>query len=126
MTSHEGATLPDVRGAIGFYVALFPGAAAGEIERFGARQPGKEALVMRASFTVGGLTVLCNDSPVKHAFTFTPANSLFVDCDSEAELDRIAAGLGAQFLMPPGNYGFSRKFAWINDRFGVSWQINLP
>ncbi|CDX50002.1 3-demethylubiquinone-9 3-methyltransferase [Mesorhizobium plurifarium] len=30
------------------------------------------------------------------------------------------------FLMPTGNYGFSRRFAWLNDRFGVSWQINLP
>ncbi|CAM5407966.1 hypothetical protein MAUB1S_06937 [Mycolicibacterium aubagnense] len=29
-------------------------------------------------------------------------------------------------LMPLDNYGFSRRFAWLNDRFGVSWQINLP
>jgi predicted 3-demethylubiquinone-9 3-methyltransferase (glyoxalase superfamily) len=28
-------------------------------------------------------------------------------------------------LMPPANYGFSRKFGWVNDRFGVSWQLNL-
>ena len=30
------------------------------------------------------------------------------------------------FLMPPGNYGFSAKFTRVSDRFGVSWQLNLP
>lgn len=31
----------------------------------------------------------------------------------------------AMNLMPPDDYGFSRKFAWLNDRFGLSWQLNL-
>src|SRR5439155_5669683 len=69
--------------------------------------------------------------PVKHAFTFTPAISLFVECANEAELDEAFKQLsaGGQALMPPGNYGFSTKFAWVNDRFGFrgncSWQLNV-
>jgi predicted 3-demethylubiquinone-9 3-methyltransferase (glyoxalase superfamily) len=50
-----------------------------------------------------------------------------VTCKSEAEFDEIAEelGKGGGVLMPPANYGFSRKFTWFNDRFGVSWQLNL-
>jgi predicted 3-demethylubiquinone-9 3-methyltransferase (glyoxalase superfamily) len=64
---------------------------------------------------------------VKHAFTFTPAFSFFVECGSEAEIDRLSAALesGGQVFMPLDNCGFSRKFAWVNDRCGVSWQLNL-
>jgi predicted 3-demethylubiquinone-9 3-methyltransferase (glyoxalase superfamily) len=114
--------------AMTFYVSLIPGSKAVEIVRFGPGEHGAEGSVRHASFVVGGQTIQCVDSPVKHAFTFTPASSLFVDCDSETEIDRLAAALsdGGQFLMPLGNYGFSRKFAWLNDRYGVSWQINLP
>jgi predicted 3-demethylubiquinone-9 3-methyltransferase (glyoxalase superfamily) len=80
-----------------------------------------------ALFTIGGEFVRCIDSPVKHGFTFTPASSLFVECESEEEIQRLAAALaeGGAALMPLGNYGFSRQFAWVNDRFGVSWQLNL-
>ena len=114
--------------AMNFYVAIIPNSRIVDITRYGPGQPGKEGSVMRASFVVGGQSVMCIDSPAKHAFTFTPASSLFVDCDNEAEIDRIVPALaeGGQFLMPLGSYGFSRKFAWANDRFGVSWQINLP
>ena len=113
--------------AMNFYVAIVPDSRIVDIKRYGPGQAGKEGSVMRASFVVGGQSVMCIDSPAKHAFTFTPASSLFVECDSETEIDRIVAALaeGGQFLMPLGSYGFSRKFAWANDRFGVSWQINL-
>ena len=64
---------------------------------------------------------------MKHAFTFTPASSLFVECETEDGIGRIAAALGdgGAVLMPLGHYGFSRRFTWLNDRFGVSWQLNL-
>jgi predicted 3-demethylubiquinone-9 3-methyltransferase (glyoxalase superfamily) len=113
--------------AMQFYVSLIPGSQVIDILRYGPGQAGAEGSVMRASFTVGGQTVLCIDSPVKHAFTFTPAFSLFVDCESEEEIDRLASALGAggTALMPLNNYGFSRQFAWLSDCYGVSWQLNL-
>jgi len=65
---------------------------------------------------------------VKHQFTFTPSISLFVDCDSETELEELFSRLsaGGAVLMPLDNYGFSTRFGWVNDRFGLSWQLNLP
>ncbi|MNP81219.1 3-demethylubiquinone-9 3-methyltransferase [compost metagenome] len=70
---------------------------------------------------------MCIDSYVKHGFTFTPAVSLYVNCESEAEIDRVYAALsqGGQVLMPLGEYPFSSKFGWVADQFGVSWQLNL-
>jgi predicted 3-demethylubiquinone-9 3-methyltransferase (glyoxalase superfamily) len=113
--------------AMRFYVSLFKDGEVLLLERFGADGPGAEGTIFKASFRVAGQTVRIFDSPAKHAFGFTPAISLFVECADEAELDRLAAALseGGAFLMPPGNYGFSRRFAWTNDRFGVSWQLNL-
>ena len=82
---------------------------------------------MRADFSIKDLTIMCTDSAIKHGFTFTPSVSLFVDCDSEDEIDRLNSSLsdGGNTFMPLANYGFSRKFAWVSDRFGVSWQLNL-
>jgi predicted 3-demethylubiquinone-9 3-methyltransferase (glyoxalase superfamily) len=76
---------------------------------------------------VGGQRLRIFDSPPVHAFTFTPAISFFLDCESEEQLRDLAAALGEDggFLMPVGSYGFSQLFAWVNDRFGVSWQLNL-
>jgi predicted 3-demethylubiquinone-9 3-methyltransferase (glyoxalase superfamily) len=113
--------------AMRFYVSLFSDGKVLDVVRFGPGQPGTEGSVMKATFVVGGQTVMCLDSAVKHAFTFTPAVSLFVECESEEQLHRLAAALGegGAALMPLGNYGFSRQFAWLNDRFGVSWQLNL-
>jgi len=113
--------------ALNFYVSLFPKSSVDNVTRYGPREAGAEGSVKLANFTLGGQTLMCIDSPVKHAFTFTPAFSLFVDCESEAEIQRLCAALSADgaTLMPLGNYGFSRQFAWVNDRFGVSWQLNL-
>jgi predicted 3-demethylubiquinone-9 3-methyltransferase (glyoxalase superfamily) len=113
--------------AISFYVALFPDAAVTSIRRYGPEGPGADGSVQQATFTIQGQTFMAIDSPVKHEFTFTPAMSLFVDCTGEPEIDALFANLseGGKVLMPLAAYPFSRRFGWLSDRFGVSWQLSL-
>ena len=116
--------------ALNFYTSLVSNSRIESMTKWGPDGPGgpdKAGTVMRAAFTLNGVLFAASDSPVKHAFDFTPSMSLFMECDSEAELDRVFAALsdGGKVLMPLGNYGFSKKFGWCNDRFGVSWQVNF-
>ncbi|KOV67470.1 VOC family protein [Streptomyces sp. MMG1121] len=113
--------------AMTFYISLFDDGEIIKITRYGADGHGKEGSVQHATFSLAGERFMCIDSPTKHAFTFTPAISLFVQCENEAEIDRLYAALVEQGteLMPLGDYGFSPRFGWVNDRFGVSWQLNL-
>ena len=84
--------------------------------------------VAMARIRIGGQAIMLNDSPPVHAFTFTPSSSIFVDCDDEAQLRELAGKLGdgGAVMMEVASYGFSTLFTWLADKFGVSWQLNLP
>lgn len=112
--------------AMAFYISLFAGARILTLERYGKGEMGAEGSVRHATFDLAGQEFMCIDSPVKHPFGFTPSISLFVDC-SEAEIDTLFARLseGGHVLMPLAEYPFSRRFGWVSDRFGVSWQLRL-
>lgn len=112
--------------AMRFYTSLFPSSGITRIQRYGPEGPGAEGSVVHATFTLGGQEFMAIDS-AGHAFSFTPSTSLFIDCESEAEIDRLFAELsrGGQVMMPLGPYPFATKYAWISDRFGVSWQLNF-
>lgn len=114
--------------AFRFYAEVFPDCEILQLERYGPSGPGLEGTMMRGRLRLAGLDILGFDSFVNHDFTFTPASSIFVTCDTEDEIVRLANVLaeGGNLLMPLDNYGFSRQFAWLNDRFGVSWQLTLP
>jgi predicted 3-demethylubiquinone-9 3-methyltransferase (glyoxalase superfamily) len=118
----------DAEEAMTFHVSLFPGAAVTSIERYGPGEQCAEGLLKLGDTVLSGQALRYFNSPPVHAFTFTPSFSLFNTCEDEAEIDRLYAALGedGQALMALGAYGFSRKFGWLNDRFGVSWQLNLP
>lgn len=113
--------------AMNLYVQVFGGEVL-QVARYGPEGPGAEGTILQASFRLRGQTLMCIDSPIPHAFTFTPSLSLFVTCESEEDLRRAAGVLldGGEALMPMDDYGFSRLFTWVKDRFGVSWQLNLP
>ena len=113
--------------AMTFYLSLFPESDVTELVRYGPGEAGAEGSVMKAVFSVGGQSVMCTDSAVKHDFTFSPAMAFFVDCQTEEELRRLSSALsqGGIEFMPLGEYGFSRQFAWVCDRYGVSWQLCL-
>ena len=113
--------------AMNLYMGLFENSQILDITRFAPGEAGKEGTVMHATFTLNGQEFMCIDSSVQHEFTFSPSMSLYVNCESEAEIDQLFGKLspGGQVLMPLERYPFSEKFAWLNDRFGVSWQLNL-
>ena len=113
--------------AINFYISIFDNSKIISISRYGANEAGEKGNVARAIFSLNGQEFMCTDSVVKHPFTFTPAMSLFVTFDTEDEINRVFAKLSedGSVLMPLSAYPFSPKFGWVNDKFGVSWQLSL-
>ncbi|RKP47995.1 VOC family protein [Cohnella endophytica] len=113
--------------AMNLYVSLFDRSEILSLLRHGANGAGEEGTVQLARFSLNGQTFMCIDSNFKHAFTFTPAISLYVNCDSEEEIDRVFGRLseGGSVLMPLAEYPFSKKFGWVADKYGVTWQLSL-
>ncbi len=108
------------------YVSAFEGSRIIHVERFAPEDEGQQGL-RRARFELAGSEVLAMDSPGPHAFSFTPAMSLTVEMDSPGALDAAWERLrdGATVLMPLDAYDFSPRFGWLQDRFGVTWQLSL-
>jgi len=111
--------------AIGFYTGLFDDSSVETIEHYGPDAPDMVGQVVHARFRVAGQLVLAMDSPPVHDFTFTPSTSFFVTCDSGSEVDRLFAALSesGSIMMDLDSYPFAKRYAWVNDRFGVSWQL---
>jgi len=113
--------------AMNFYAATFPDAEILHIDRYGQEEPSRAGTVKQAGFRIADQTFKCIDSPDVHAFGFTPSVSFFFDCPTAEDLDALFATLSDQgsVLMPPGQYPFAERYAWLCDRFGVSWQLSV-
>jgi predicted 3-demethylubiquinone-9 3-methyltransferase (glyoxalase superfamily) len=99
--------------AMNFYVSIFNNSKAGRVTRYGDAGPGPKGSVMSVTFQLEGQQFMAlNGGPM---FQFTPAISLFVDCETQEEVDELWAKLSAG--------GKPDRCGWLKDKFGLSWQI---
>jgi predicted 3-demethylubiquinone-9 3-methyltransferase (glyoxalase superfamily) len=112
-----------------FYVSTFDNTKLGTISRYdaaAAEAAGQlEGSVLTVDFELDGQKfVALNGGP---AFTFNPVISFIVNCSTETEVDKLWEQLsdGGEVLMPLDAYPFSDRYGWIQDRYGVSWQLIL-
>jgi len=96
-----------------FYTSIFKNSKIGEISRYGDAGPMPKGTVLTATFQLDGQDFMAlNGGP---AFHFTPAISLFVNCETQAEVDELWQKLSAG--------GEESQCGWLTDKYGVSWQI---
>ena len=105
----------DAEEAARFYTSLFPNSTIGSIDTSPSDTPsGPEGSVLTVAFTLGGRSFIAlNGGP---EFPFTEAISLSIDCDDQAEVDRLWDALLA-------DGGEPSVCGWLKDRFGLSWQV---
>lgn len=115
--------------AANFYISVFEDARINTVTRYdeaGAKASGMSAgTVMTASFQLYGLEfVALNGGP---AFKVNPSISFMVNCKDATEVEVLWDRLfrGATVLMPLDKYPFSEKYGWLQDKYGVSWQVTL-
>jgi len=99
--------------AANLYVSVFKNSKIGTVRRYGKAGPGPEGSVMMVNFQIEGQEFMAlNGGP---HFQFTPAISLFVNCESQEEVDELWERLSAG--------GRKDRCGWLQDRYGLSWQI---
>ena len=112
-----------------FYTSLFNDSKIGTISHYGKEgfeihgQP--EGKVMTAEFAIEGYTFIgINGGPF---FTFSPAVSFFIECSSKAEIESLwtALSAGGKILMELQPYAWSDSYGWVQDKFGLSWQLSF-
>jgi predicted 3-demethylubiquinone-9 3-methyltransferase (glyoxalase superfamily) len=99
--------------AMNFYTSIFKNSKIGRISRYGEAGPGPKGTVMSATFQLDGQEFMAlNGGP---QFTFSPAISFFVNCETQEEVDELWDRLSEG--------GEKQRCGWLKDKYGVSWQI---
>lgn len=112
------------REAAEFYTQLFSDAKVSQVvDNPGGLPSGKKDQELSIAFSLCGQSFLAlNGGP---HYKINPSISFIINCKSEEEVDHFWDGLtpGAKIMMPLNKYSFSKKYGWVADRFGISWQV---
>lgn len=110
----------EAKEAAGFYASLFPDSKVANITTLHDTPSGDCDVV---SFELSGQPFMAISAGPY--FRFTPAVSFLVACSTKEEVDALWGELsaGGMALMPLGEYPFSEKYGWVQDRYGLSWQV---
>lgn len=113
--------------AMNYYMEIFEDAEIRYVNKYGEESPEMEGKIMQAIIRIHDQLLMMMDSNVPHEFTFTPSMSFFIECRSMMEIENYYRKLkkNGAILMPLDEYGFSDSFGWVQDQFGVSWQLNF-
>jgi predicted 3-demethylubiquinone-9 3-methyltransferase (glyoxalase superfamily) len=99
--------------AMNFYVSIFKNSKILGVARYGDAGPGPKGTLMAGTFQLEGQEFQALNGGPKYAFT--PAISLFVNCETQQEVDELWQKLTEG--------GHESQCGWLTDRFGLSWQI---
>ncbi|MFP4845668.1 VOC family protein [Winogradskyella sp. PE311] len=125
-----------VRGkdALNFYTSIFLNSEIKSITKYEKGEPGGAMeLIKHGIFTLNGVEYMVSENNYKHAWSFSSGVSIFITCTSDIEIKALFSSLssnGGQVIVPlknyeSGDYGFGKKFGWCEDKYGISWQLNL-
>jgi predicted 3-demethylubiquinone-9 3-methyltransferase (glyoxalase superfamily) len=99
--------------AMNFYVSTFKNSKIVSVTRYGEGGPGPKGAVMTATFQLDGQEFFAlNGGP---QFTFSPAVSFFVNCETQQDVDELWEKLSEG--------GEKQRCGWLKDKYGLSWQI---
>lgn len=119
--------------ALNFYTSIFPNSEIKKIKNYSAGESGgTPELIKYGVFILNGTEYRVSESNYNHAWSFTPAISIFISDESDDLIKNLFEKLssnGGQIMVPldnyngEGDYGFGKKFGWCEDKYGISWQF---
>lgn len=121
--------------AIEFYTSIFPNSEIKSIIKYSEGEAGgTPELIKHGVFSLNGTDYMVSESNYNHAWSFSPAVSLFISDESDNVIQTLFEKIssnGGQIMVPldnykgEGDYGFGKKFGWCQDTYGISWQFLL-